>query len=172
MIPALIIASVVAGIGIILYFFELRWRRRHGVDPGAIGKNGEGMPDDENSAGGNVSEPSVNEDNTPDDVFPGNSEEENSEECCGLHLVCEKDSLSPMSAEIIYYDDEELDRFIGRSPESYSPDEEEEFRDVLMTLMPEDVNGWARSITQRRIELPPDVRDELLMLVNEQRSSH
>ena len=33
-----------------------------------------------------------------------------------------------------------------------------------MTLRLEDVAGWARSITQRRLELPADVRDELLML--------
>ena len=74
-----------------------------------------------------------------------------------------------MSDEIIYYDDEELDRFAGRSQDSYTPEEEDEFREVLMTLRPEDVAGWARSITQRRLELPSDVRDELLMLVNEQR---
>lgn len=74
-----------------------------------------------------------------------------------------------MSGEIIYYDDEELDRFIGRAPDSYSAEEVEEFRDILMTLRPDDVAGWARSITQRHIELPGDVRDELLLLVNEQR---
>ncbi len=107
---------------------------------------------------------------------PVSTEEEEKEaegangECCGLHLVCEKDSLSPMSDEILYYDDEELDRFFGREPESYTPEETEEFRDILMTLRPEDVSGWARSITQRRLQLPPDVRDELLLLVNEQRN--
>ncbi len=92
------------------------------------------------------------------------------EECCGLHLVCEKDSLSPLLAEVEYYDDEELDRFIGRSGNDYTPEEVEEFRDVLMTLRPEDVAGWARSVTLRRLELPEEVRDELLMLVNEQRN--
>lgn len=75
-----------------------------------------------------------------------------------------------MSDEILYYDDEELDRFVGRSPDSYTPDEVEEFRDVLMTLRPDDVAGWARSVTQRRLELPPEVKDELLLLVNEQRN--
>lgn len=90
--------------------------------------------------------------------------------CCGQHLVCEKDSLSPMSAEIEYYDDEELDRFIGRNGTDYTPEETEEFQEILMTLRPEDVAGWARSITQRHLELPAVVRDELLMLVNEQRN--
>lgn len=91
--------------------------------------------------------------------------------CCGQHLVCEKTGLSPVGDEIIYYDDEELDRFAGREPESYSDDEREEFRDVLLTLIPEDVAGWARSITLRKIELPSDVKDELLMIVSEFRES-
>lgn len=90
-------------------------------------------------------------------------------QCCGMHLVCEKDLLSPTSAVIEYYDDEELDRFIGRDGTDYTPEETEEFQEVLMTMRPEDVTGWARSITQRRIALPPVVHDELLMLVNERR---
>lgn len=75
-----------------------------------------------------------------------------------------------MSVDIIYYDDDELDRFIGRDPKSYTPQETEEFAQVLMTLLPSDVAGWARSITQRRIELPPDVRDQLLLIIADQRS--
>ncbi len=96
-------------------------------------------------------------------------EEDNQGECCGMHLVCEKDSLSSVSGEVEYYDDEELDRFVGRSGDDYTAEETEEFRDVLMTLRPEDVAGWARSITVRGLALPPDVRDELLLLVNERR---
>ena len=144
-------------VGIVLYIFELCWRRRHGENVRNDVKNGGA----ENVVSSD--EPNAGEGET---TSPGSEE---SGECCGLHLVCEKDSLSPMSNEIIYYDDEELDRFIGRDGNSYSPEETEEFRDVLMTLRPEDVAGWARSITQRHLELPPDVRDELLMLVNEQR---
>ena len=33
-------------------------------------------------------------------------------ECCGMHAVCEKDLLSPVSDEYEYYDDEELDAFL------------------------------------------------------------
>lgn len=130
-------------VGIILYLGELRWRKKN--------KN---VPSEE------LQVPTVEK-----------SPDEDSDQCCGLHLVCEKDSLSPMSSEIVYYDDEELDRFVGRAPASYSPEEIEEFREVLMTLRRDDVLGWARSITQRRIELPSDVRDELLMLVNEIREN-
>lgn len=144
-------------VGIILYIGELRWRKKRNVD------SREELSDN----GAAVGE-SVKADAEGADVGNAGIADE-SGECCGLHLVCEKDLLSPMTDEILYYDDEELDRFIGRDPNSYTPEETEEFRDVLMTLRPEDVAGWARSVTQRRLELPSDVRDELLMLVNEQR---
>ena len=143
MIGAIWILIFTIVVGIFLYLGEIRWRKRHKD----IGVN--------------------------QDLQETNSTSEDTDrECCGLHLVCEKDSLSPMSPEILYYDDEEIDRFIGRDSNSYSPEETEEFRDVLMTLRSEDVTGWARSITQRHIELPPEVRDELLILVNEQRNLH
>ena len=111
---------------------------------------------------------------TPRNIDDENTDNEGGKEphgdlCCGQHLVCEKTSLAITSDEVVYYDDEELDRFSGRTPESYSSEEAEEFRDVLLTLLPQDVAGWARSITLRRIELPPEVKDELLMLVSEQR---
>ena len=145
---ALIILGVIIAIGVILYLGELRHRRKE-----------EARLAEEPAATADSEEPSSQ---------PAESAEQE-DGCCGLHLVCEKDSLSPMSAEIEYYDDEELDRFIGRDGSDYTPEEVEEFRDVMMTLRADDVLGWARSITQRRLELPSDVRDELLILVNEVR---
>lgn len=96
----------------------------------------------------------------------------NKDACCGMHDVCEKDFLSPVSAEYEYYDDEELDAFIGRDADSYSPEETEVFRDILLTLRPEDAPGWSKSIQLRGIVLPPEVRDELLMIVSEQRQKN
>lgn len=94
------------------------------------------------------------------------------EECCGMHITCEKDSLlASVSKTIEYYDDEELDRFAGRRPEEYGEAETEEFRDVLITMRPDDIAGWARSLQLRGIALPPPVRDELLMIVAEARES-
>lgn len=94
------------------------------------------------------------------------------EECCGMHITCEKDSLlASVSPEIVYYDDEELDVFKGRGADSYADDEIEQFRDVLLTLLPEDIAGWGRSIQLRGIELPSTVKEELLMIVAEARSS-
>ena len=41
-------------------------------------------------------------------------EEDNADDaaCCGLHDVCEKDLLTPLTDEFEYYDDEELDAFL------------------------------------------------------------
>lgn len=156
----LILAALVL-VGVVLYIGELRWRRKNG---GA----------EENSSASKIenSQEGLSIENTSDNVS-ANSEDvaDSSEtECCGQHLVCEKETLSPITDEIVYYDDEELDRFIGRASESYSEEEVEEFREVLMTLRQEDVPGWARSVTQRRLELPSEVRDELFMLVRDMRA--
>ncbi|MDE6498172.1 MAG: phospholipase [Muribaculaceae bacterium] len=92
------------------------------------------------------------------------------DECCGQHAVCERDSLlAAMSEKIEYFDDEELDAYAGRDAAQYSESESEEFRSVLLTLLPDDVAPWARSLQLRGIELPADVRDELLMIVGENR---
>lgn len=94
------------------------------------------------------------------------------EVCCGMHLTCEKDSLlADVSDKIEYFDDEELDRFAGRGEDDYLPEEIEEFRDVLLTLLPSDIAPWARSVQLRGITLPSDVREELLMIVAEARKN-
>ncbi len=93
-------------------------------------------------------------------------------ECCGMHITCEKDSLlTALADKVEYYDDEELDAYAGRGPREYSAAETEQFRDVLLTLRPEDIAGWARSIQLRGIELPEPVRDELLLIVSEARAA-
>jgi hypothetical protein len=93
-------------------------------------------------------------------------------ECCGMHITCERDSLlSSVSDDIVYYDDEELDTYRGRSASEYQDSEIEQFRDILLTLLPEDIAGWARSLQLRQIELPTAVREELLMIVAERRAA-
>ena len=89
-----------------------------------------------------------------------------------MHITCERDSLlAAVSEEIEYYDDEEPDRFKGTAPDEYSDEAIEEFRNVLLTLLPTDIAGWARSIQLRGIELPASVREELLMIVSEARAA-
>lgn len=140
MIGALIILAftVVAGLG--LYLWDVAWRKRNA---------GSVSGEEADAAGSEPVENTV----------------ETGEECCGQHLVCEKTHAAAMTSEVVYYDDEELDRFSGRDADSYSVGEVEEFRDVMLTLLPGDVAGWAHSLDLRRIALPSELRDELLMLI-------
>ena len=72
------------------------------------------------------------------------------EECCGQHEICEKESLlAAVSKKIEYYDDEELDQFIGKAGDAYTEEETEMFRDVLYTTLDVEVAGWVRSLQLR-----------------------
>ena len=89
-------------------------------------------------------------------------------ECCGQHEVCEKESLlAAVSRDIVYYDDEELDRFRGRT--IYDEEEIEEFREVLYTMRSDEVAGWVRSLELRQINLPDEIKDEVFLIVGERR---
>lgn len=148
---ALLILAVLIGVGLLLYFSDgiiSRHSHHSSANPGESQSNGKGVDPSASDMEESEREPQV---------------------CCGLHLVCEKDSLSPMSDKIEYYEDEELDRFQGRGKESYTPEETEEFRDILLTMLPEDVAGWSRSLQLRKIELPDEIREELLMIVADAR---
>lgn len=87
--------------------------------------------------------------------------------CCGKHAVCEKESFmqAAVNKEIDYYDDEELDAFSGRPSGSYAPSEVEQFEDVLTTMLPTDVPGWLQSLQRRGINLPDELRDEVLLML-------
>ena len=92
-------------------------------------------------------------------------------ECCGQHEVCEKESLlAAVSKKIEYYDDEELDRFRGTAPEEYTPEQEDEFRDVFYTMQDTDVAGWVRSLQLRGIALPNNIKDEVFLIIGERRT--
>lgn len=90
--------------------------------------------------------------------------------CCGRHLVCERESLLTTKPEIIYYDDEELDRLAGLSPIDYSEEDINELNDVFSSLQSADVAGWLRSLQMRNIALPDELKDEALMIVAERRA--
>lgn len=135
---ALIILCVTVAVGLVLYVYDLKYRRSHPPGEQTDGR-GDGQVDEDRGDHGEI--------------------------CCGRHLVCDKRLSPEIGEEIVYYDDEELDRFAGKSPDEYTPDEIEEVREVMMTLLPEDVPGWTRSITLRGINLPTPLRDELFLLL-------
>lgn len=112
------------------------------------------------------------EDHTPPKPSAQPSPDDDSGECCGMHMTCEKDSLlAAVSEKPEYYEDEELDRFAGKGADAYAPEDIEEFRDVLLTLRPDEIAPWARSLQLRGITLPAEVREELLMIVAEARAA-
>lgn len=93
-------------------------------------------------------------------------------QCCGQHEVCEKESLlAAVSKKVEYYDDEELDRFAGKTSADYSADEENEFRDILYTMQPHEVAGWVRSLQLRGVEVPDGIKDEVFVMVGEVREA-
>lgn len=134
MIGALIILLVTVAVGLVLYVYDLKYRRSH---------------------------PEKTAEDT-DEIFAA---EDHGEICCGKHLVCEKPLTPRLGEKIEYYDDEELDRFAGKEAEDFTPEEIEEVREVMMTLLPDDVPGWVRSISLRGINLPVQLRDELFLLL-------
>ena len=89
--------------------------------------------------------------------------------CCGEHLVCERETLLQTNAKIEYYDDEELDALAGIDPADFTSAQHEAIRHVFSTLQESDVPGWCRSIQLRNIMLPPDIREEALLIVRERR---
>ena len=101
---------------------------------------------------------------------PAASEAENSaeeeEECCGEHEVCEKGKIKrALRTDIEYFDDEELDRFRGTAPDEYDDEAVEEFREVLYTMDPREVDDWLKSLELREVALPDALKDEVFMLL-------
>ena len=91
-------------------------------------------------------------------------------ECWGQHEVFERDSLlAAVSKEIEFFDDEELDRFRGRSSSDYDEDETDEFREILYSMREAEVAAWVRSLQLRAVELPDALKPEVLLIVGERR---
>lgn len=69
-------------------------------------------------------------------------------------MNCERDSLlAAVSKQIEYYDDE-LDKYIGTAPDAYTPEQEDEFRDVFYTMPSHGRSRMVRSLQLRGIALP------------------
>ena len=103
------------------------------------------------------------------DKFPDIQQIEDME-CCGQHQTCEKGSLlAAVSKQIEYYDDEELDAYRGMGSHEYTPEQVDQFRDVLYTMQEVEVAGWVRSLQLRAIELPDELKDEVFLIVGERR---
>ena len=103
------------------------------------------------------------EDNGPDVV---QADAASCATCNGEDERCEQECMLEAAVKPIeYYDDEELDQYRGRPSDGYTDSEAEEFADVLYTMKPEEVKGWNRSLILRQINLPNQLKDEVIMMM-------
>lgn len=86
--------------------------------------------------------------------------------CTGDNSKCEQECMMEAATkDIEYYDDEHLDTYRGRMAEDYTDDEAEEFREVLYTMRQDEAEGWNRSLILRGINVPNQIKDELIMMI-------
>lgn len=81
--------------------------------------------------------------------------------CCGRHANCAKG----LDKANLYFDDEELDTYIGRGSDDYTEEEIDEFRNILYTMQPSEVEEWAACLQTRGIEIPAEVKEEILLML-------
>ncbi|MCF0245005.1 MAG: hypothetical protein HUK06_09535 [Bacteroidaceae bacterium] len=87
--------------------------------------------------------------------------------CDGTNSKCEQECMMEAATkDIVYFDDEELDRFARRPSDQYTDEEADEFREVLYSMMTDEVKEWNRSLVLRGINVPDQIKDELLMLLS------
>jgi len=106
--------------------------------------------------------------NTVDDDIPVVNAGSDCGTCNGDNDKCEQTCMMEAAVrKVEYYDDEELDTYKDRPSDGYSDDEAEQFREVLYSMRQDEVAGWNRSLILRGINLPNQVKDEVVMLIGE-----
>ncbi|MFA6701120.1 MAG: hypothetical protein WCR12_01420 [Dysgonamonadaceae bacterium] len=92
--------------------------------------------------------------------------------CCGKHDVCDKFKIisSFKHDEPEYFNDEELDQYKGVESNAYTDAQADEFREVFYTMIDEEKPRWVHSLKLRGINLPNQLKAEVLSVVNEIRS--
>lgn len=101
--------------------------------------------------------------NEPDIIVPASGD---CVTCSGIDESCEQTCMMEAATkEVEYYDDEELDRFKGKESNEYTDDEAEEFSEVLYTMRPDEAKGWNRSLILRGINVPNQIKDELIAMI-------
>lgn len=87
--------------------------------------------------------------------------------CEGIDTRCEQVCMMEAATkEIEYFNDEELDCYQGRAADAYTDEEVKEFAEVLETMRQEEVKDWNRSLILRGINLPNQLKDEVIMLMS------
>jgi hypothetical protein len=89
---------------------------------------------------------------------------------CPLSSLCkicpdDEKKNAPPDYTSDYYDDEELDRYVGISPDDLGEGALNEFREVLNTLIPKEIPLWLQSLDRRHLRLPPSLLHEAQQLM-------
>lgn len=88
--------------------------------------------------------------------------------CSGGSTRCAHDCMMEAAVkDVEYFDDEELDDFAGRPSDGYTDAEAEQFSGIMLTMQPGEVAAWSRSLSLRGINPPDQIKDEMLMLMEE-----
>ena len=99
---------------------------------------------------------------------PEDNDDDDDDECCGEHEVCEKGKIKrALRTDIEYFDDEELDIYRGTASDEYADEAVEEFREVLYTMDPKEIDDWLKSLELREVALPDALKDEVFMLLRQ-----
>ena len=175
LVPVLILGGALAVTGTLLYLHHRLWYKGRDEEEAAetsagaaaapaAGHGYRSSSTDNGSKPANGTAPA----SAPASAAPGNGSgaEARPEGCCGLHEVCEK-AADAIAENDLYYDDEELDEFRGRDADSYTEAEVDLFREVLLTLRRDELLAWEAALRERRLALPSQLRDELILLVEE-----
>lgn len=86
--------------------------------------------------------------------------------CNGDNAKCEQECMMEAATKPIeYFDDEELDKYRHRPSDCYTDDEADEFAEVMYTMKPEEVKEWNRSLILREINVPDQIKDEMIAMM-------
>ena len=89
---------------------------------------------------------------------------------CGVDCFCDEATLKrAVKTDVVYFDDEELDAYKGIGADDYTEEQTEQFNEVLTTMQPGEVADWLRSLELRGINLLTALKDEALMLIQDQK---
>lgn len=92
------------------------------------------------------------------------------QECCGTHAICEKEQMiRALRQRIDYFDDEELDAYRGVAADAYTDEQIDEFREVLYTMQPGEIEDWLKSLELREVALPIVLKEEACTLIADAR---
>lgn len=87
--------------------------------------------------------------------------------CSGESDACEQVCMMEAATKApVYFDDEELDIYKGRPADSYTDEEADAFSEIMYTMRPEEVKEWNRSLILRGINVPNQLKDELIALIH------